>query len=68
MLAESECGVLALPGSYTPPKRAGKWKGAGVGPTPSYSYSACVVEVDVDAETGIVRSTRSGSPTTSAGR
>ncbi len=56
-LAESKFGVLAFPGSYAPPKRAGKYKGGGVGPSPCYSYSACVVEVDVDAETGEVRPT-----------
>jgi 4-hydroxybenzoyl-CoA reductase alpha subunit len=56
-LAESKFGVLAFPGSYAPPKRAGKYKGGGVGPSPCYSYSACVVEVDVDTETGEVRPT-----------
>jgi CO/xanthine dehydrogenase Mo-binding subunit len=53
-LAESMHGVLAFPGSYAPPKRAGKYKGGGVGPSPCYSYSACVVELDVDEETGEV--------------
>jgi CO/xanthine dehydrogenase Mo-binding subunit len=48
-------GVLAFPGSYAPPKRAGKYKGGGVGPSPCYSYSACVVEVEVDPETGEVK-------------
>jgi CO/xanthine dehydrogenase Mo-binding subunit len=43
--------VLAFPGSYAPPKRAGKYKGGGVGPSPCYSYSACVVELSVDEET-----------------
>jgi 4-hydroxybenzoyl-CoA reductase alpha subunit len=57
VLAESLNGVLAFPGSYAPPKRAGKYKGGGVGPSPCYSYSACVVEVDVDEETGDVRPT-----------
>src|SRR6266545_3242601 len=57
VLAESQFGVLALPGSYAPPRRAGKYKGGGVGPSPCYSYSACVVEVDVDAETGEVKPT-----------
>jgi 4-hydroxybenzoyl-CoA reductase subunit alpha len=57
VLAESKFGVLAFPGSYAPPKRAGKFKGGGVGPSPCYSYSACVVEVDVDIETGEVRPT-----------
>jgi 4-hydroxybenzoyl-CoA reductase subunit alpha len=55
VLAESLNGVLAFPGSYAPPKRAGKYKGGGVGPSPCYSYSACVVEVDVDEATGDVR-------------
>jgi 4-hydroxybenzoyl-CoA reductase subunit alpha len=54
-LGESMHGVLAFPGSYAPPKRAGKYKGGGVGPSPCYSYSACVVEVTVDAETGEVK-------------
>ena len=57
VLGESLHGVLAVPGSYAPPKRAGKYKGGGVGPSPCYSYSACVVEVDVDRETGEVRAT-----------
>jgi CO/xanthine dehydrogenase Mo-binding subunit len=57
VLAESMWGVLAFPGSYAPPKRAGKYKGGGVGPSPCYSYSACVVEVDVDRDTGEVRPT-----------
>ncbi len=57
VLGESMHGVLAFPGSYAPPKRAGKYKGGGVGPSPCYSYSACVVEVDVDEETGEVRPT-----------
>jgi 4-hydroxybenzoyl-CoA reductase subunit alpha len=56
-LGESMFGVLAFPGSYAPPKRAGKYKGGGVGPSPCYSYSACVVEVDVDPETGQVTPT-----------
>ena len=56
-LGESMHGVLAFPGSYAPPKRAGKYKGGGVGPSPCYSYSACVVEVNVDAETGEVKPT-----------
>src|SRR5499433_3288817 len=54
-LGESMHGVLAFPGSYAPPKRAGKYKGGGVGPSPCYSYSACVVEVEVDADTGDVK-------------
>ena len=57
VLAESRFGVLAFPGSYAPPKRAGKYKGGGVGPSPCYSYSACVVEVDVDRDTGDVKPT-----------
>jgi 4-hydroxybenzoyl-CoA reductase alpha subunit len=57
VLAESQFGVLAFPGSYAPPRRAGKYKGGGVGPSPCYSYSACVVEVDVDVETGEVKPT-----------
>jgi 4-hydroxybenzoyl-CoA reductase alpha subunit len=56
-LGESMHGVLAFPGSYAPPKRAGKYKGGGVGPSPCYSYSACVVEVAVDVETGEVKPT-----------
>jgi 4-hydroxybenzoyl-CoA reductase alpha subunit len=57
VLAESMFGVLAFPGSYAPPKRAGKYKGGGVGPSPCYSYSACVVEVNVDRQTGLVTPT-----------
>ncbi|MET0852318.1 MAG: molybdopterin cofactor-binding domain-containing protein [Candidatus Rokuibacteriota bacterium] len=57
VLGESMHGVLAVPGSYAPPKRAGKYKGGGVGPSPCYSYTACVVEVTVDRETGEVRPT-----------
>src|SRR5207253_9814814 len=53
-LGEALHGVLAFPGSYAPPKRAGKYKGGGVGPSPCYSYSACVVELTVDEETGTV--------------
>ncbi|MGH7388905.1 MAG: xanthine dehydrogenase family protein molybdopterin-binding subunit [Candidatus Rokuibacteriota bacterium] len=53
-LAEAMHGVLAFPGSYAPPRRAGKYKGGGVGPSPCYSYSACVVELTVDEETGEV--------------
>jgi 4-hydroxybenzoyl-CoA reductase alpha subunit len=55
VLTESMHGTLAAAGSYTPPKRAGKFKGSGVGPSPCYSYSACVVELDVDPETGEVK-------------
>jgi 4-hydroxybenzoyl-CoA reductase alpha subunit len=53
-LGEAMHGVLAFPGSYAPPKRAGKYKGGGVGPSPCYSYSACVVELTVDEETAEV--------------
>jgi 4-hydroxybenzoyl-CoA reductase subunit alpha len=53
-LGEAMHGVLAFPGSYAPPKRAGKYKGGGVGPSPCYSYSACVVELTVDEDTGTV--------------
>ena len=52
-LAEAADGTLVATGSYTPPRRAAKFKGAGVGPTPAYSYSACVVELQVDPETGV---------------
>ncbi len=55
VLAESMHGTLACAGSYTPPKRAGKYRGSGVGPSPCYSYSACVVELRVDPETGEVK-------------
>jgi 4-hydroxybenzoyl-CoA reductase alpha subunit len=51
VLAEAMHGTLAVPGSYAPPKRAGKYKGGGVGPSPCYSYSACAVELSVDPET-----------------
>jgi len=54
-LGEAMHGVLAFPGSYAPPKRAGKYKGGGVGPSPCYSYSACVVELTVDEELGSVQ-------------
>ena len=53
-LAEAKYGTIGTVGSYTPPRSAGKYKGAGVGPSPAYSYSAAVAEVDVDPETGIV--------------
>jgi CO/xanthine dehydrogenase Mo-binding subunit len=33
-LGEAMHGVLAFPGSYAPPKRAGTYKGGGVGPSP----------------------------------
>ena len=51
-LAEGMHGVLAFPGSYAPPKRAGKYKGGTIGPSPCYSFTACVVELTVDEETG----------------
>jgi 4-hydroxybenzoyl-CoA reductase alpha subunit len=54
-LAEAAHGTLVSAGSYTPPRRAAKFKGSGVGPTPAYSYSACVVELTVDQETGDIR-------------
>jgi 4-hydroxybenzoyl-CoA reductase alpha subunit len=53
-LAEARFGTIGTVGSYTPPRSAGKYKGAGVGPSPAYSYSAAIAEVDVDPETGIV--------------
>ncbi|HKZ78158.1 MAG TPA: molybdopterin cofactor-binding domain-containing protein, partial [Pyrinomonadaceae bacterium] len=52
-LAEAKFGTLGSVGSYTPPRRGGRYKGSGVGPTPAYSYSACVAEVTIDAETGL---------------
>jgi len=54
-LAEAAEGTIGTVGSYTPPRGAGKYRGAGVGPSPAYSYSACVAEVEVDPATGIVR-------------
>ena len=51
-MAETEHGTLSAVGSYTPPRRGGRFKGAGVGPTPAYTYAACVAAVDVDTETG----------------
>jgi 4-hydroxybenzoyl-CoA reductase alpha subunit len=54
-LAEAAHGTLVAAGSYTPPRRAAKFKGSGVGPTPAYSYSACAVELEVDPETGDIR-------------
>jgi CO/xanthine dehydrogenase Mo-binding subunit len=54
-LAEAAEGTIGTVGSYTPPRGAGKYRGAGVGPSPAYSYSACIAEVEVDPETGIVR-------------
>ncbi len=52
--AEEMHGTLVTVGSYTPPKRAGRFPGAGVGPSPVYSYTAAVAEVDVDEQTGVV--------------
>ncbi len=52
-LAEARFGTLTSTGSYRPPRRGGRFRGAGVGPTPNYSYSACVAEVTVDPDTGI---------------
>ena len=54
-LAEAASGTLVASGSYTPPRRAARFKGAGVGPSPAYSYSACAVEVAVDRDSGEVR-------------
>jgi 4-hydroxybenzoyl-CoA reductase subunit alpha len=54
-LAEAAQGTVGTVGSYTPPRSAGRYRGAGVGPSPAYSYSACVALVDVDPATGIVR-------------
>ncbi|HYL82055.1 MAG TPA: molybdopterin cofactor-binding domain-containing protein [Candidatus Acidoferrum sp.] len=53
--AEAAVGTVGTVGSYTPPKSAGRYRGAGVGPSPAYSYSAAIAEVDVDPDTGIVR-------------
>src|SRR5207302_1335222 len=53
-LAEAAQGTVGTVGSYTPPRSAGRYRGAGVGPSPAYSYSAAVAEVDVDPQTGIV--------------
>ena len=52
-LAEIKYGTLGNVGSYTPPRRGGRFKGAGVGPSPNYSYSACVAAVTVDPDTGL---------------
>jgi 4-hydroxybenzoyl-CoA reductase alpha subunit len=53
-LAEAKFGTIGTVGSYTPPRSAGRYRGAGVGPSPAYSYSAAVAEVDVDPGTGVV--------------
>jgi 4-hydroxybenzoyl-CoA reductase alpha subunit len=50
-VAEAKHGTLGAVGSYTPPRRGGRYKGAGVGPTPAYAYTACVAAVQVDLET-----------------
>ncbi len=54
-LAEAAVGTVGTVGSYTPPRSAGRYRGAGVGPSPAYSYSAAIAEVAVDPDTGIVR-------------
>ena len=54
-LAEARFGTLGSVGSYTPPRRGGRYKGSGVGPSPSYSYSACVAEVTCNPESGEYR-------------
>ncbi|MEJ2262853.1 MAG: molybdopterin-dependent oxidoreductase [Anaerolineales bacterium] len=51
-LAEVKFGTLGSVGSYTPPKRGGRYKGSGVGPSPNYSYTACVAEVTCDRQSG----------------
>jgi CO/xanthine dehydrogenase Mo-binding subunit len=53
-LAEAVEGTVGTVGSYTPPRGAGRYRGAGVGPSPAYSYSAAIAEVEVDPQTGIV--------------
>lgn len=54
-IAEARHGTLGAVGSYTPPRRGGRYKGAGVGPTPAYTYSACVALVDVDPDSAEYR-------------
>lgn len=54
-LAEAEHGTLSSTGSYTPPERGGRYRGAALGPTPAYSYSACIAEVLIDLETAELR-------------
>jgi CO/xanthine dehydrogenase Mo-binding subunit len=51
-ITEAQYGTLSEAGSYTPPRRGGRYRGAGVGPSPAYSFSACVAAVRVDPETG----------------
>ena len=51
--AEVKYGTLGSVGSYKPPRRGGRFKGAGVGPSPNYSYSACIAEVTCDPDTGL---------------
>ena len=53
--AETRYGTLATPGSYTPPRAPGRYRGSGVGPSPTYSYSAAVIEVEVEPATGQYR-------------
>ncbi len=53
--AETRYGTLAMPGSYTPPRAPGRYRGSGVGPSPTYSYSAAVIEVEVEPATGQYR-------------
>lgn len=54
-LAEARGEPVCGSGSYTPPKLAGKYRGAGVGPSPAYSFGAYAAEVEVDEETGVVK-------------
>lgn len=49
-LAEAEHGTLGSTGSYTPPERGGRYRGAVLGPSPAYTFSACVAQVQVDLE------------------
>jgi 4-hydroxybenzoyl-CoA reductase alpha subunit len=53
-IAEAAVGTVGTVGSYTPPKSAGRYRGAGVGPSPAYSYSAAVAYVTVERTSGIV--------------
>ena len=54
-IAEAACGTIGTVGSYTPPRGAGRYRGAGVGPSPAYSYSAAVAQVNVNPDTGIIQ-------------